>query len=137
MATDSVSAHVAAQQKKWEEYLAKHAVEKIYRDMTAEMIAEQPESPARRAAPDDRRAPPIPNACVFTGQIHVRLPREELPGGHGRRGRRRGAALLKDAPRAATVTASSKLSTVRIDRATFKRMIGDISAVKKDYAKVK
>ncbi|KAH8070092.1 cAMP-dependent protein kinase regulator [Aureococcus anophagefferens] len=46
-------------------------------------------------------------------------------------------ALLKDAPRAATVTASSKLSTVRIDRATFKRMIGDISAVKKDYAKVK
>lgn len=50
MATDSVSAHVAAQQKKWEEYLAKHAVEKIYRDMTAEMIAEQPESPAGRAA---------------------------------------------------------------------------------------
>ena len=46
-------------------------------------------------------------------------------------------ALLKDAPRAATVTASSKLSTVRIDRATFKRMIGDISSIKKDYAKVK
>ena len=47
MATDSVSAHVAAQQKKWEEYLAKHAVEKIYRDMTAEMIADQPESPVK------------------------------------------------------------------------------------------
>ncbi|KAH8056822.1 cAMP-dependent protein kinase regulator [Aureococcus anophagefferens] len=44
--------------------------------------------------------------------------------------------LAQGAP-AATVTASSKLSTVRIDRATFKRMIGDISAVKKDYAKVK
>ena len=57
MATDSVSAHVAAQQKKWEEYLAKHAVEKIYRDMTAEMIAEQPESPVplRRRPP---RTPP-------------------------------------------------------------------------------
>ena len=38
MATDSVSAHVAAQQKKWEEYLAKHAVEKIYRDKNPSKI---------------------------------------------------------------------------------------------------
>lgn len=46
-ATDSVTAHVAAQQKKWEEYLQKHGVEKIYRDMTAEMISVQPEVPVR------------------------------------------------------------------------------------------
>lgn len=46
-AADSVTAHVAAQQKKWEEYLQKHGVEKLYRDMTAELIAEQPEIPVR------------------------------------------------------------------------------------------
>ena len=46
-AADSVTAHVAAQQKKWEEYLSKHGVEKIYRDMTAEMIAHQPDKPVR------------------------------------------------------------------------------------------
>ena len=45
MAEDSVSAHVAQQQKKWEEYLAAHGVEKLYRDMTAELIATMPESP--------------------------------------------------------------------------------------------
>ena len=47
MAEDSVSAHVAQQQKKWEEYLAAHGVEKLYRDMTAELIATMPESPVK------------------------------------------------------------------------------------------
>lgn len=43
-------------------------------------------------------------------------------------------ALLKDAPRAASVTAASALATLRIDRPTFKRMIGDLAAIKKDYS---
>ena len=47
MAEDSVSAHVAQQQKKWEEYLAAHGVEKLYRDMTAELIATMPGSPVK------------------------------------------------------------------------------------------
>jgi hypothetical protein len=47
MAEDSVSAHVAQQQKKWEAYLAAHGVEKLYRDMTAELIATTPESPVK------------------------------------------------------------------------------------------
>ena len=46
MAEDSGSARGAQQQKRWEEYLAAHGVEKLYRDMTAELIATMPESPA-------------------------------------------------------------------------------------------
>lgn len=46
-AAESVTAHVVVQQKKWEEYLSKHNVEKIYRDMTAEMISSQPEVPVK------------------------------------------------------------------------------------------
>lgn len=44
---ESVTAHVVAQQKKWEEYLEKHGVEKIYREMTAQMIAEEPAVPIK------------------------------------------------------------------------------------------
>ncbi|KAJ1459639.1 cyclic nucleotide-binding-like protein [Pelagophyceae sp. CCMP2097] len=45
--SDSVSTHVVAQQQKWETYLEKHAIEKIYREMTAEMISAQPEQPVK------------------------------------------------------------------------------------------
>lgn len=42
-------------------------------------------------------------------------------------------SLLKDAPRAATVKALTPLSVVKIDRATFKRMIGNLGEIRKDY----
>lgn len=43
-------------------------------------------------------------------------------------------ALLRDAPRAATVKASSPLSVVKIDRPTFKRMIGSLDGLRKVYS---
>lgn len=42
-------------------------------------------------------------------------------------------ALLKDAPRAATVKAKTPLSVVKIDRPTFKRMIGSLDGLSKLY----
>ena len=58
-AAESVSEHVAAQQKKWEDYLTQHGVEKIYRDMTAEMISEQPASPVSVAGYVTKNVPPL------------------------------------------------------------------------------
>lgn len=42
MATDT---YVSGQQSKWEAYLTDHGIEKIFRDMTSELITAQPASP--------------------------------------------------------------------------------------------
>ena len=44
---DSVTSHVSTQQKKWESYLAEHGIEKIYKEITAEMISQQPAKPIK------------------------------------------------------------------------------------------
>ena len=40
MATDGYVSH---QQQKWETYLAEHQIEKIFRDMTSDIITKQPQ----------------------------------------------------------------------------------------------
>ena len=42
MATDT---YVSGQQSKWEAYLTDHGIEKIFRDMTSELITAQPAAP--------------------------------------------------------------------------------------------
>ena len=42
---DLISQHVADHQTKWEQYLAKHDIEKLYREMTTALLDTQPDDP--------------------------------------------------------------------------------------------
>jgi len=44
---DLISQHVADHQTQWENYLARHEIEKLYREITTALLDKQPEDPKK------------------------------------------------------------------------------------------